>query len=78
MNRSSIITLLVLFLIVSTAFYVVTFESFQATEIANVNKHIFIINMPRLIETFHITASLFLGFVITILLHESFKKSTLP
>jgi len=77
MNKSSIIMLLVLFLLTSAIFYIITFKSFQAKETANENKYIFIINVPRLIETSHIMISLFFGFVITVLLHESFKKSTL-
>lgn len=77
MNKSSMIMLSVLFLLISTAFYIITYKSFQATETANENKYISVINIPRFIETFHIMTSLILGLVITVLLHESFKKSTL-
>jgi hypothetical protein len=78
MHRRLAMILTVLFLLISASFYIITYKSFQATEIANEDKYIVIINIQRLIETFHITASLFFGFVITILVHESFKKSTLP
>jgi len=77
MNKRSIMIQIVLFLLISASFYIITYKAFQATETTNKDKYVFIINMSRLIETFHIMASLFFGLIIAILLHEAFKKSTL-
>ena len=78
MKKNLTMMLAVLFLLISATFYIITYKSFQANEIANENRYIFVINIPRFIETVHITSSLFFGFVITLLFHESFKKSALP
>jgi hypothetical protein len=71
------IILAALFLILTISFYIITHKSFQAAEIANAT-NISKINIPRLIETFHIMTSLFFGLVITKLLREAFKKSSIP